>query len=92
MENINVGIDLGGSHVAIGIVNQNGEILDQYEKDFTIEEKRDLINVATRYIIENINMLKKQYHFSKFGIGVAGAISNGIILKSVNLGIVNYNI
>lgn len=92
MENINVGIDLGGSHVAIGIVNQNGEILDQYEKDFTIEEKRDLINVATRYIIENINMLKKQYSFSKFGIGVAGAISNGIILKSVNLGIVNYNI
>lgn len=92
MEDINVGIDLGGSHVAIGIVDKNGKILDQYEKDFTVEEKKDLINVATKYIIENINMLKKQYSFSKFGIGVAGAISNGIILKSVNLGIVNYNI
>ena len=92
MENINVGIDLGGSHVAIGIVNNKGEILEQYEKDFTLEEKKDLINVATKYIIENINMLKKQYSFSKLGMGIAGAISNGVILKSVNLGIVNCDI
>ena len=32
MSNINVGIDLGGSHVAIGVVNNEGKILEQYSK------------------------------------------------------------
>ena len=27
-----IGIDMGGSHVAIGIVNENGEIIEKFEK------------------------------------------------------------
>ena len=42
MNNINVGIDLGGSHVAIGVVDNNGRILEQFEKDFTVKEKENL--------------------------------------------------
>ena len=92
-ENIKVGIDLGGSHVAIGIVTDEGKIIKQYEKDFTIKEKTDLIDVALSFIIKNINQLKEKYKFSKFGIGMPGTISNnGVIIKSVNLGIKNYNI
>lgn len=92
MENIKIGIDLGGSHVAIGAVSPNGKILEQFEKDFTIKEKRDLLNVAIKYMVETIEHLKKKYSFRKIGLGVAGTISKGIIVRSVNLGIENFDI
>ena len=45
-----LGIDLGGSHVAIGIVNEDGKILEHYEKDFTVEEKKNILPVVENYI------------------------------------------
>ncbi len=92
IENINIGIDLGGSHVAVGAVDKNGKILEQFEKDFTVAEKRNLLNVSIKYIVETIEHLKKKYSFHKIGLGVAGTISNGIIVRSVNLGIENFDI
>ncbi len=44
------------------------------------------------YIVEIINKLKEKYEFEKFGLGMAGSISKGTVLKSVNLGIKEYNI
>ena len=92
MSNINVGIDLGGSHVAIGVVNNEGKILEQFEKDFTIKEKENVLPVAIRYIVDTLRELKQKYDLLEFGLGMAGAISNGVILRSVNLGIENYDI
>lgn len=93
MENrINLGIDLGGSHVAVGVVSDDGKIFEQFEKDFTILEKSDLISVAMEFIVQNIDSLKRRYSFSKFGIGIPGTISDGVIVKSVNLGAENYDI
>ncbi len=92
MKDINVGIDLGGSHVAIGVVNNEGEILEQYEKDFTTKEKENVLPVAIRYIVDTIRELKQKYELLEFGIGMAGAIRNGVILRSVNLGAENYDI
>lgn len=89
---MDIGIDLGGSHVAIGIVDNNGKIIEQFEKDFTVKEKSDLLNVAIKYIVETIDKLKNKYEFSKIGLGVAGTIANGVILRSVNLRIENFNI
>ena len=48
MEKVNIGIDLGGSHVSVGVVDDNGKIKEQFEKDFTIKEKENLIEVAIR--------------------------------------------
>lgn len=92
MEKVNIGIDLGGSHVAIGVVTDKGEIIEQFEKNFTIEEKKNLINVAIDFIVDTVNSLKEKYKFNRIGLGMAGSISNGIILKSVNLGVENLNI
>ena len=92
MKNVNIGIDLGGSHVAIGVVNKTGKIIEMFEKDFTVKEKLNLINIAINYIVDITNSLKNKYEFDKIGIGMAGTISNGIVVKSVNLGIENYNI
>lgn len=91
-DNINIGIDIGGSHVAIGLVSDEGEILEQFEKDYTVEEKKNLINVAIDFIVKTVEDLKSSYTFSKIGIGVPGTISKGIILKSVNLGLENYDL
>jgi len=92
MKKVNIGIDLGGSHVAIGVVTKNGQIIEMFEKDFTVQEKLDLINVSIEYIDKIIKKIKNIYEFDKIGIGMAGAISNGIVVKSVNLNIENFNI
>ena len=38
-----VGIDLGGSHIAIGVVDNKGIILEKVEKRITTKEKKDII-------------------------------------------------
>ena len=92
MEKVKIGIDLGGSHVAIGVVDDSGKIIEQFEKDFTTKEKENLIETAENYIVEIIEKLKIKYEFFKIGIGMAGSIQNGVILKSVNLGVKGYNL
>ena len=74
------------------MVDDNNEVIEQYEKDYTIKEKKDLINVAIEYIIETINFLKTKYNFSRFGLGMAGTIKNGIVLRSPNIGVEKFNI
>ena len=92
MDKIKVGIDLGGSHVAVGVVEEDGNILEQFEKDFTVKEKENLLQVAIDFIVDTIEKLKMKYEFLEFGLGMAGSISNGVILRSVNLGVENYDI
>lgn len=92
MSDVKIGIDLGGSHVSVGVVDRNNNVVNQYEKDFTIEEKKDLINVAIKYIVETVNLLKDKYYFSKIGLGMAGIIKDGIVISSPNIGIKNFNI
>lgn len=89
---MNLGIDLGGSHIAIGVINDENKIIDKYEKDFTKQEKTKILEVIEKYIIETVNDLGRKYEFDKIGIAVPGAQKDGIILKTVNLGINNYNI
>ena len=92
MSDVKIGIDLGGSHVSVGVVDMNNNVTSQYEKDFTIEEKKDLINVAIKYIVETVKLLKGKYDFSKIGLGMAGIIKDGIVISSPNIGIKNFNI
>ena len=89
---VSVGVDLGGSHVAIGVVDCKGRIIEQFEKDFSVEEKRDVLNVAINYIVDVINCLKKKYMLDTFGVGMAGTIRNGVVLRSVNLGVRNFDL
>ncbi len=92
MDNIRIGIDLGGSHVSVGVVDKNYQVIEQYEKDFTVEEKKNVIKVAIEYIVNTVNHLKSIYNFSEIGIGMAGTIKDGIILTSPNIGIKDFNI
>ena len=87
-----VGIDIGGSHMAIGVINEENEIIEKFEKDYTPEEKNNIIPTIEKYIIETISELKNKHYIEEIGIAVPGSTKNGIINKAVNLGIKNYDI
>jgi len=87
-----IGIDLGGSHIAIGVVDTYGKILEKKERRILAKEKKDIFNFIETYISENVNEFCQKYKISSVGIAIPGTVSNTTIVKSVNLGIENYNI
>lgn len=86
-----IGIDIGGSHIAIGVVDANGKIVDKKEKRLTKVEKQDIIKSIKEYIIKESNQFKQKYKIEEIGIGMPGRSKNGVIISSGNLEIKNYN-
>ena len=87
-----IGIDLGGSHIAIGVIDDKGYIVEKIEKRLLSKDKKNIKETIENYIIKNTNELMLKYKIKETGIAVPGTIKDGIILKSVNLGVSNYNI
>lgn len=83
---MNIGIDVGGSHIGLGIVNNNGEILVKAEKDYVRIEK-DMSQIVIKTIIELINefiengKIKKE-EITKIGIAFPGTVSKRSSSKS----------
>ena len=87
-----IGIDLGGSHIAIGVIDDKGYIVEKIEKRLLSKDKKKIKETIENYIIKNTNELMSKYKIKEIGIAVPGTIKDGIILKSVNLGVSDYNI
>lgn len=87
-----IGIDLGGSHIAIGVINNDGFIVEKIEKRLMAKEKKNIETSIEEYITENIKKLTKKYKIAEIGIAVPGTICENRIIKSVNLGVENYNL
>ena len=87
-----IGIDLGGSHIAIGVVDKSGKIIEKTEKRITSVEKRNIKKNIEDYIIENTNNFIKKYKIENVGIAIPGTVNSTTIIKSVNLGLEHYNI
>ena len=87
-----IGIDLGGSHIGLGVINSEFELVEKAEKDFTEEDKIDIINVIEKYIVQTVQDLEKKYDIESIGIAVPGVVKDGMILKAVNLEVNNYDI
>ena len=87
-----IGIDLGGSHIAMGIVDNRGKILEKVEKRITKAEKGNIKKVIEKYIFEKTENFLKQYKVTEIGIAIPGTVKDGIVVKSVNLGLKNYDI
>ena len=91
-----IGIDLGGSHIAVGIV-ENDKIICKKEKDFVEEDRKDIENVIKNVIIEFIEKNLKESNtelssIEKIGIAAPGTVKNGVIIKAENLGIINFEL
>lgn len=95
-----IGIDVGGSHIATGIVGKQGRILAKESRDIDIsninDEKR-VENLVIDIIEDEIDNLLQKNDFtigdiSKIGIAVPGSTKDGKIKKLVNLHIQNFDI
>ena len=93
-----IGIDIGGSHVGIGLINQNGTIIAKKEQDLNNSLKESnyneklintIVELTTKILEENKIDINK---ISLIGIAVPGTVSETHIIKADNLHIKNFNI
>lgn len=92
-----IGIDLGGSHIAIGLVDDNYEIREKrtyYLSDRKgISTKNFIMNSIKKGILEICESNKiKEKEIEKIGIATPGNPKFGVIQNVVNLGIEDFNI
>ena len=59
-----IGIDLGGSHIAIGVVNNLGIIEEKIEKRLTSEEKKNIKKSIEEYIFEDVEKIMSKYNIT----------------------------
>ena len=85
----------GGSHIAVGLIDEKWKIIDFLSENLSSEEKITLNQNLVPKILEHISQIL-QRNTINFGsiqsIGVAcpGTIQNGMILKSGNLKLRNF--
>jgi len=93
-----IGIDIGGSHIAVGLVNDKYELIAKKDvsiKDFnndkTMQEKIEetIVEFINELLREN-NQIEEKIEL--IGIGSPGTVKNGIIYNAVNLGIDGFDI
>lgn len=93
-----IGIDIGGSHISVGIVNSENKVIAKEEIDI-IENENE--NLTKKYIIDNIIKLIKEllkrmdapsYIISEIGIATPGTVVNDEVYDIFNLGIKHFEI
>ena len=92
-----IGVDLGGSHVGVGLIDGNKIIGEIKEKNFTFEDKEHIEKVIINRIEEFTNAILEENHLKiedidLLGIASPGTISRGSIIKAGNLGIQNFEL
>ena len=93
-----IGIDIGGSHISVGVITYRGRIIAKVEKDIIVNSKEENIGeLLLKIIIELIqNVLEKAKtditNIDLIGIAVPGMVSKTDIIKAENLHIKNLEI
>ena len=90
-----IGIDLGGSHIGIGII-EGVELKEKIDKFFTAEDKKNIENVIPRYIYELAHELLEKTGLKlddiiSIGVACPGTVANGKV-TSWNLGLKEYDL
>lgn len=87
-----IGVDLGGTNIAAGIVDENGNIVySASDKTRVTADPYSLVNDIIS-LIKDI-MDKTDYEITSIGIGVPGIVNNdGLVLQCVNLGWINIDL
>ena len=79
---INIGIDIGGTHVGMGIVSKDGEIIKKEIVDYPNEivSLEDIFNPINKFINENIDS-----EIESIGIAIPGISSDTFVNYTCNL-------
>ncbi len=63
-----IGIDLGGSHIGIGVVDENGKIIEKKETDLKLTKESDITKFIEDYILKTIKKMQENYQIEKIGV------------------------
>ena len=91
-----IGIDMGGNHIGIGLIEEDS-IIAVKEKNFNSEDKNNLKEVIIKFINKSIPEILEENNLNisdieLIGIASPGTIANGIIVKAENLGLKDFDI
>ena len=86
-----LGIDLGGTNIKGGVVNENGEILRQASRPTHVEQGPDAIADGIAAVIRD---LEQGEHFAGVGLGCPGTVDDesGEVVCAFNLGMIHYDL
>lgn len=87
-----IGIDLGGSHIAVGLIDDDGKVLKKETIEILEEDKKNIEDIIENYIISEVNKIVEFQKVDRIGIAIPGTVDEKKIIKAVNLGIEDYNI
>ena len=87
-----IGIDLGGSHISVGLIDENGNILSQEDIQILEEDKRNIKDIIENYILTSVKKIIEFHKVESIGIAIPGTVNERKIIKAVNLGLENYDI
>lgn len=80
-----IGIDMGGSHIAIATVNEEGRIVEKVEQDLLKDQKNT--QYILNYVDKAIEKLSKTANINEIGIACPGNAKGSKIQNLVNLSI-----
>ena len=83
-----LGIDIGGSHVSIAVIDSNLKVKQCYKQSIL----QNTMPKIVKYFESKIDEIIKKYEVTEINISVPGIIKDNKIQKSVNLGIENVDI
>lgn len=91
-----IGIDVGGSHIGLGLVNEKGKLILKKEKDYE-KKQSDMSSIVLETIINLIKEILKEKNLKEediesIGIALPGTVSKSSVIKAENLGIQNFEI
>lgn len=75
-----IGIDLGGSHIETGLIEED-KIIDQIDKNFVHEDRKNIRKVIVETAIQMINQILENNNLTRKDIEIIGIASPGIISK-----------
>ena len=92
-----IGVDFGGSHIGVGLVEGKDIIGNIKEKNLNRDERTDFESNLVAITENLINELLAENNMQitdieKIGIACPGTTSGELIIKSGNMGLYNYNI
>ena len=94
---MNIGIDIGGSHIGLGLVNENAQIIDKIEEDINYKSKLKIEEEIFSKIVQFINEILEKNNLKinqigKVGIACPGEPKDGCLKNIVNLNIESFPI
>ena len=87
-EGVRIGVDLGGTEIKLGVVNDKCEILTKTSCSTPRNAEAD---VVARAIADQCKELMKEYPVGSIGIGTPGVIKNSLV-SATNLNFKDFNL